>query len=150
MRGAYRRAFREGMPRAKNMICVLMSLVLWGLLVGIAAASPPVHANASEPLDSIESTKPKEDTPDAVETPPPVASGQELRNADVVSRIEAEDGPDGVVIRIYGNGKFVDYTVNKLSGEHLAVDIKCPRHPSRSRSCGWMVVKISVPRCMLS
>lgn len=131
MRGAYRRAFREGMPRAKNMICVLMSLVLWGLLVGIAAASPPVNANASEPLDSIESTKPKEDTPDAVETPPPVASGQELRNADVVSRIEAEDGPDGVVIRIYGNGKFVDYTVNKLSGEHLAVDIKNAKSPAR-------------------
>ena len=97
------------------MICVLVSLVLWGLFVGIAAASPPVHANVSEPLDSIETTKPKEDPLVAVETPPPVAPGQEVRKIEAALRAEGirvaqigQMGEAGTGVQLSQHGQIAD------------------------------------------
>jgi len=51
--------------------------------------------------------------------------------ADSISRITAEDASGKSVIRISGNGKFIDYKVRKLSNNRLAVDISQVKSPAR-------------------
>ncbi len=130
MRRAYRRAFREGIPKAKFVVLVLMPLVLWVFCIGLAAASPTDQVNASEPPGSVGDSKVSQENLAVVEMHPS-GSAQEIKTADTVSRIEAEDGPDRTSIRILGNGKFVDYKVHKLSSDHLTIEVMNARSPAR-------------------
>ncbi|HBD06826.1 MAG TPA: hypothetical protein DCZ69_01070 [Syntrophobacteraceae bacterium] len=131
MRGAYRRAFREGMPKALIAVLMILPLALWVLMtVGMAAPSPTGQADASQPSTSVDDPKVNPENVAVVESRP-LGSVQENKFADTVSRIEAEDGSDGTSIRVFGNGRFVDYKVRKIGNDHLVLEIKNASHPAR-------------------
>lgn len=130
MRGAYQRPFSNGMPKAMIMVLVMMPLVLWAVYAGVATATPTDQTNASDSAGSVGDSKIVQENQTAVAEQPSV-SAEETKLADTVSRIAAEDGPEGSTIRISGNGRFEDYHVSKLSNDRLAVEIFNAKSPAR-------------------
>jgi type IV pilus assembly protein PilQ len=130
MRGAYQRPFSNGMPKAIIIVLVLMPLVLWAVCAGVATATPTDQPNASDSADPVGDSKIVQENQTAGAEQPSV-SAEEGKPADTVSRITAEDGPEGSTIRISGNGRFVDYHVRKLGTDRLAVEINNVKSPAR-------------------